>query len=124
VAEKAMLATIEKAKATGVGSISVGNGRHFGAAGYYARLAAEQDLIGIAVCNTPPIGVATNGTEKVFGTNPLAFGAPVEGDSPFLLDMATTVVAGGKFEIAMRQGKTVPVGWGLDPEGNDTTDPF
>lgn len=123
VATQAMRATIAKAEETGIGMIAVGNGRHFGAAGYYARIAAEHDLIGMAMCNTPPIGVPTGGREKVFGTNPLAMAAPVKDDSPFLLDMATTVVAGGKFEIAKRQGKPIPRGWGLDSDGNESTDP-
>jgi LDH2 family malate/lactate/ureidoglycolate dehydrogenase len=37
--------------------------------------------------------------------------------------MATSAVAAGKFEIALRAGKSVPLGWGLDPEGRPTTDP-
>lgn len=123
VATKAMHACMEKAQATGIGMIAVANGRHFGAAGYYARIAAERDLIGMAMCNVPPIALAAGGREKVYGTNPIAMGAPVEGDSPFLLDIATTAVAGGKLEIAMRQGKPIPSGWALDGDGNDTADP-
>ena len=123
VATKAMRACMAKAEATGIGMIAVANGRHFGAAGYYARIAAERDLIGMAMCNVPPIALAAGGREKVYGTNPIAMGAPVQDDSPFLLDIATTAVAGGKLEIAMRQGKPIPFGWALDAEGNDTSDP-
>ncbi len=121
--QKAMLATIEKARATGIGMISVRNGRHFGAAGYYARMAADQDMIGMAMCNVPPIAVAAGGRERVFGTNPIAMGAPVEGQHPFLLDIATTAVAGGKLEIAQRQGKRIPAGWAVDKDGAESDDP-
>jgi LDH2 family malate/lactate/ureidoglycolate dehydrogenase len=123
VATKAMERCIAMAERTGIGMVTVANGRHFGAAGYYAKMAAERDLIGMAMCNVPPIAYAAGGAERVYGTNPIAFGAPVEGDHPFLLDMATTAVAGGKLEIAGRQGKPLPEGWALDGEGNHTDDP-
>lgn len=123
VGKKAMEATIAKARATGIGMIAVQNGRHFGAAGYYAHMAAKQDMIGMAMCNVPPIAAAAGGLDRVYGTNPIAFGAPVEGEPPFLLDMATTAVAGGKLEIAQRQGKGIPAGWAVDGEGADTDDP-
>jgi L-2-hydroxycarboxylate dehydrogenase (NAD+) len=119
----AMDACIEKARATGIGMITVKDGRHFGAAGYYAHMAAKQDMIGMAMCNVPPIAVAAGGLDRVFGTNPIAFGAPIEGDNAFLLDMATTTVAGGKLEIATRQGKRVPHGWVMDSAGADSDDP-
>ena len=123
VARKAMEACLAKAEATGIGMVTVRNGRHFGAAGYYARMAAERDMIGMAMCNVPPIAVAAGGLDRRFGTNPIAFAAPVENDHPFLLDVATTAVAAGKLEIATRQGKRIPLGWAIDAEGNDTDDP-
>jgi L-2-hydroxycarboxylate dehydrogenase (NAD+) len=123
IANRAMHACMEKAEAAGIGMVAVTNGRHFGAAGYYARIAAERDMIGMAMCNVPPLAVASGSLDRAYGTNPIAMGAPVENDHPFLLDIATTAVAGGKLEIAMRQGKGIPPGWAVDAEGNDTDDP-
>jgi L-2-hydroxycarboxylate dehydrogenase (NAD+) len=122
-ARRAMEACIGKAEATGIGMVAVKNGRHFGAAGYYARMAAEQDMIGMAMCNVPPIAVASGSLDRAYGTNPIAMGAPVKDDHPFLLDVATTAVAGGKLEIALRQGKPIPAGWAVDAKGDDTDDP-
>lgn len=121
--ERAMRACIGKAKTTGMGTIAVRNGRHFGAAGYYAHMAAKEGLIGMAMCNVPPIALAAGGAERVYGTNPIGFGCPIEGQEPFLLDIATTAVAGGKLEIAQRQGIPIPLGWAVDAEGNESTDP-
>jgi LDH2 family malate/lactate/ureidoglycolate dehydrogenase len=121
--KKAMDACIEKARTTGIGMVAVRNGRHFGAAGYYAHMAAKLDMVGMAMCNVPPIALAAGGRERVYGTNPIAFGAPVASGDPFLLDIATTAVAGGKLEIAARQGKPIPHGWAVDAEGDDTDDP-
>ena len=124
VCQKAMSACIEKAQTSGTGMITVRNGRHFGAAGYYANMAVEHDLIGMAMCNVPPIAVAAGGKSRVFGTNPIAMAAPIEGGTPFRLDVATTAVAGGKLEIAGRQDKPLPVGWAVDADGEHSDDPF
>lgn len=123
VGARAMDAAIAKAEATGIGMIAVTNGQHFGAAGYYARMAAERGMIGMAMCNVVPIAVASGSLDRAYGTNPIAFAAPVLDDHPFLLDIATTAVAGGKLEIATRQGKPIPAGWAVDADGNDSDDP-
>ena len=124
VCQKAMATCIEKATASGLGMVTVRNGRHFGAAGYYAHMAVEHDLIGMAMCNAPPIGMASGGTRRVYGTNPIAMAAPIAGGTPFRLDIATTAVAGGKLEIAGRQSQPLPVGWAVDENGDHTDDPF
>ena len=124
VSHKAMSACIEKAQASGMGMITVRNGRHFGAAGYYAHMAVEHDMIGMAMCNVPPIAVAAGGKGRVFGTNPIAMAAPIADGTPFRLDIATTAVAGGKLEIAGRQGKPLPEGWAVDEDGAHSGDPF
>ncbi len=123
IAKRAMEATIAKAEAAGVGMIAVKNGRHFGAAGYYARMAADRDMVGMAMCNVPPIAVASGSLDRAYGTNPIAMSAPVEGGHHFMIDAATTAVAGGKLEIAVRQGKRIPPGWAVEPDGTDSDDP-
>lgn len=123
IARRAMLAAITRAESSGIGMVAVGNGRHFGAAGYYARMAAERDMIGMAMCNVPPLAVAAGSLDRAYGTNPIAMAAPVEGSHPFLLDIATTAVAGGKLEIAQRQGKPIPAGWAVNDDGTDSGDP-
>lgn len=124
VCQKAMSACIDKASQSGMAMVTVRNGRHFGAAGYYAHMAVEHDLIGMAMCNVPPIAVAAGGKGRVFGTNPIAMAAPIAGDTPFRLDIATTAVAGGKLEIAGRQGNDLPTGWAVDEDGQHSGDPF
>ena len=67
--------------------------------------------------------VAPGGSEKVVGTNPMAFAAPVTGRHPFVLDMATTTAAGTKLQVARRRGEAIPLGWAVDGDGRGTTDP-
>ncbi len=122
-AVKAMKLAIEKARKTGVAVVGVRNSNHFGAAGYYSRMAAEMGVIGMAMTNAPgPAMVPTFGRDAVLGTNPLAFAAPAEKNPPFALDMATTTVAVGKLNIARRLGKAIPAGWALNEDGQPETD--
>ena len=52
VAVKAMNMAIEKAKTSGVGIVTVRESNHYGIAGYYAKMAADQGLIGFSCTNS------------------------------------------------------------------------
>lgn len=123
-ARTAMRLAIDKARRAGVGVVGVQRSNHFGAAGWYAEMAAQASFIGMATTNTVAASVVpTAACEAKFGTNPIAFAAPSSGARPFLLDMATSTVALGKLMAASYRGKPIPEGWALDPEGRPTTDP-
>ncbi|MEN2741160.1 Ldh family oxidoreductase [Microbacterium sp. X-17] len=113
----------ELARTHGVGWVNVRSSSHHGACGYYVREAARRGFVALAATNTGGLVAAAGSTHPYLGTNPLAFGAPVAGEDPFVLDLATSAVAGGKFEIALREGASVPLGWGLDARGAHATDP-
>jgi LDH2 family malate/lactate/ureidoglycolate dehydrogenase/isocitrate/isopropylmalate dehydrogenase len=119
----ALAEAIARARRFGVGWVNVRGSSHHGASGSYVHDAAVQGLVGLAATNTGPIVAPTGAARPYLGTNPLALGMPVAGEEPMVFDMATSAVAGGKFEIALRAGKPVPLGWGLDAEGRHTTDP-
>lgn len=125
VGRRAMEIAIRKAQHTGAGFVSVRNSSHYGIAGFYARMALPHDMIGISMTNVGPGGRTppTYGRTGLFGTNPIAVAAPTKTGPPFVLDIATTVVADGKLEIAARRGQPVPQGWVMDRDGAPTTDP-
>jgi L-2-hydroxycarboxylate dehydrogenase (NAD+) len=108
---------IGKAGERGAAFGSVRNSNHFGIAGYYAMMALEKDMIGIAMTNTAAMGAPTFGCRVKFGTNPLAFAAPALEEKAFVLDMSTAVVTRGKIEIYNRLGKKLPVGWAVNKSG-------
>jgi LDH2 family malate/lactate/ureidoglycolate dehydrogenase len=118
-----MMEAIHRAKKTGAGFITVRNSTHFAAAASYAMMALERDMIGMAMTNSVPEVVAPGSTKPAVGTNPLAVAAPAGKKPPFVLDMATSVVATGKLEIAQREGTSIPEGWAIDKEGKPITDP-
>jgi len=112
-----------KAKAAGVGVVSVRNSTHFGAAGYYAAMASQRGLLGLVTCTTRgnPV-LPTRSAVPVLGTNPIAFAAPTRRNTPFLLDMSTSTVAQNKVKVFELQGRPLPAGWVLDERGEPVTD--
>jgi ureidoglycolate dehydrogenase (NAD+) len=48
---------------------------------------------------------------------------PAKDRGAYLIDMSTATVANGKIMEAKDRGAQVPVGWGIDAGGRDTTDP-
>lgn len=123
LAPQAMARCIAKAEEMGICLATVRNSNHFGIAGTYALMAAEQGLGGMAMTNASPIVVPTFGAEPRLGTNPLAFAVPTGSGQPLVLDMSTSAVAWGKIEIARRAGLPIPPGWALDAAAQPTTDP-
>ena len=112
----AMEKAIGKAKAAGVGIVSVRESNHYGIAGYYAQMASEQGLIGFSCTNSEAIMVPTFGRKAMIGSNPIAVAVPAD-PYPFLFDSSTTVVTRGKLEMYNKMGKPLPQGWALDETG-------
>jgi L-2-hydroxycarboxylate dehydrogenase (NAD+) len=119
----AMDAVLEKARKHGSAFGGVRNSNHFGIAGYYAMLALDHDMIGIASTNSVKYGAPTFGKDVLLGTNPLAFAIPAAKEPAFVLDFATTTVPKGKLEVYKRKGLPLKDGWAIDENGFGTTDP-
>ena len=123
VGEKSIKKAIQIAKKNGVGIVSVKNSTHFGAAGYFTNLAAKKGMIGLSFTNTEALINAFNSTERFFGTNPFCFSAPIEGEDPYCLDMATSVIPWNKVKNHQRQNQPLEQGWAYDNKGLPTVDP-
>ena len=121
IGHKAMTMAIEKAKKVGIGIVTARNSNHYGIAGYYAKLACDQGLIGMSCTNSTAIMVPTNGRMAMIGTNPIAVAMPAD-PYDFLFDASTTVVTRGKLEMYNKQGKALPEGWALNKDGNPSSD--
>ena len=119
-----MKLAINKAKESGVGIVTLNNAGHPGAAGFHAKLADDEDVIG--VCMSGGGGFAmlpTVGAEPRFGTQPIAWAAPAEKEAYFMFDAAMTQIAGNKIKLLERLETPVAFKIGLqmrmDPLIND-----
>jgi LDH2 family malate/lactate/ureidoglycolate dehydrogenase len=118
---RAMEIAIEKAKTTGMAVVTVRNSNHYGIAGYYAKMACREGLIGMSMTNSEAIMVPTFSRQAMLGSNPIAIAMPAE-PYDFFFDASTTVVTRGKLEIYNKLQKPLPEGWALDKNGKGTSD--
>ena len=121
-ARKAMKLAIEKARETGVCCVGfVGTG-HIGRLGEYVEIAAQSGCIGtITYGRGERVGkkiVPFGGARGMLGTNPIAVGVPTGDDVPFIIDFATTMIAGGKIMVAESKSSDLPQGCIIDKHGN------
>ena len=114
---------IAAAKKVGIGWCAVRNTTHTGAIGYFALHAAEQGFAGIATSASGPMMAYPGTRVPAVSSNPIAFAVPRKDGRPYLLDFSTGVVANGKIMGAADRGEKIPIGWGVDKDGHDTTDP-
>ncbi len=121
IGHKAMTMAIEKAKKSGVGIVSVRHSNHYGIAGYYAKMACKEGLIGFSCTNSEAIMVPTFGRKAMIGSNPIAISMPAD-PYDFFFDASTTVVTRGKLEMYNKMEKPLPEGWALNKDGNPSTD--
>ena len=119
----AMKRTIDAANDFGIGMAAVKNSNHFGTASYFSMMALEKNMIGICMSNASP-AIAPFGTATpLLGTNPLSIAVPVKNNVPIVLDMAMSTVARGKIRLSALKNEQIPLDWGLDVNGNPTSDP-
>ena len=123
IGKKTMDLCMEKAGTAGSCFASVYNGNHFGIGSFFTLPAAEKGYIAIAMSNAPASVVPFGGSERKIGTNPLSIALPSADGVPYVLDMATSVVAQGKIIQAKKDGKEIPPGWAIDKNGLPATDP-
>ena len=121
-AQRAMERGIEKAKAADNCAVSFVNTGHIGRLGEYAEQAAQAGCIGIITYGGGSRGrggtVPFGGARGALGTNPIAVGVPTGDDSPFVIDFATSMIAGGKISVAQSLGVDLPEGCIVDKHGN------
>lgn len=129
VAHHGMERAISLAREHGVGCVFMRESNHYGASGYWARLAVQQGMAGFAFTNAAASIAPWGGAEAVVGNNPPAWAVPTGLEEPgeppdsTYLDMALSVVAGNRLDIYRRRGQPIPEGWALDKDGQSTTDP-
>jgi (2R)-3-sulfolactate dehydrogenase (NADP+) len=111
------------ARKQGIAVAAITRSNHCGVAGHHVEKLADQGLVALLFANTPAAMAPTGGRTAVYGTNPIAFAAPLTGRAPVVVDLSLSKVARGNLVTARQKGEAIPDDWALDPDGNPTTDP-
>ena len=123
-ARMAMEEAIRKAESCSIGLVGTLGRGHIGALYYYSMMAVRRGMIGIVTGRSVARQVVPyGGAAGRLGTNPIAIGIPAGGERPILLDMATSIVAGGHAEVMATRGQKAPEDWFIEPDGTPTKDP-
>ena len=110
------------AREQGIALAAISRSHHAGVMGLTVERFADQGLVALMVANAPASMAPWGGKTPVFGTNPIAFAAPLPGGEPIVIDLALSKVARGKVMAARQQGASIPADWAFDREGRPTTD--
>jgi len=114
---------VEKARANGIALLAIHNSHHFAALWPDVEPFAREGLVALSFVNSMACVVPHGGKRALFGTNPIAFAAPRAGHEPLVFDLATSAIANGDVQIAAREGRMLPEGYGVDRDGRPTCDP-
>lgn len=114
---------VDCVKANGIAFMAIRNSHHFGALWPDVTPFAQEGLLAISLVNSFACSIPVGASKPLFGTNPIAFAAPIDGSAPLVFDFATTSMANGDVQIAAREGKMLPHGMGVDSDGEPTCDP-
>lgn len=111
------------AKQQGIAALVVNNALNVAALWPEVERLAERGLVAFAYVSAIPYVAPAGGTKPVFGTNPMAFAWPRLNRPPLVFDQASSASARGEIQLRLRDGKSLPEGWAIGPDGRPTTDP-
>jgi LDH2 family malate/lactate/ureidoglycolate dehydrogenase len=105
---------IEKKWAAGIGCAVARNSDLIGACAYYPMMALRADMIGVGWTNSYHRLAPWGGRTNRICNDPIAAAVPALRHPPVVLDIAMSVVAGGRVRLAAKKGEKIPLGWVLD----------
>ncbi len=120
---RAIDALCEIADQQGVAVATVGRSSHHGATGCYTVAAARRGFVAIGVTHADSVVVPHDGIAPFYGTNPISFAVPLEGEDPLVLDMATSAIPLNRVLLRRSTGSPLPPDVAVDRDGRMTTDP-
>ena len=107
----------------GIVMAAIVGSHHCGVAGHPVEKLAQEGFLGLMLANTPKAMHAFGGAKPIFGTNPIAFACPRKSHDPIVLDLSLSIAARGKIVQSAGQGIDIPDNWGVDEQGQPTTNP-
>jgi LDH2 family malate/lactate/ureidoglycolate dehydrogenase len=121
---RAMDEAIARAKAFGMGAVTIQRSHHLACLGAYLKRATDKGyLMLLTLTDAGHSGVAPyGGITPVLTSNPIAFGAPTDG-LPVLIDTTTSLQSNGMVALYRQRGEMMPFADLMDNKGQPTNDP-
>lgn len=111
------------ARSQGVAVLAIHNSYNCGVLGYHTKRLALDGLVGLGFTNAPASIAPSGGATPVVGTNPISIAVPGDdGEPALLIDQSASTIAKSEVMKHARDGKPIPLGWALAPDGSPTTD--
>lgn len=111
------------AREIGMGAVAVRNSTHFGAAACYALQAAREGFVAFSFTHADALLLSHGGTRAFFGTNPVCFAAPANGEDPFCVDMGVSLRNWNWVLQRREAGESLPPGIAATYDGDSAVDP-
>jgi (2R)-3-sulfolactate dehydrogenase (NADP+) len=119
----AMEALPGMARDQGIAAAGIRRSSHAGVTGLFVEELARKGLVAMMLVNTPAAIAPWGGARGLYGTNPIAFAAPLPEAEPIVIDLSVSKVARGRIMAAGQKGQAIPPDWAFDASGEPTTDP-
>lgn len=107
----------------GIGMTFIRNSNHFLAAAPYVEKAAEEGYIALLLCKGGMNMGTVGRTENCMGSLPLGFAFDSNKETPVVFDACLAYASHGELRARVRKGQAIEPWWGVDTEGQPTTDP-
>ncbi|MFW8564819.1 Ldh family oxidoreductase [Orrella sp. 11846] len=114
---------VQKTRETGLCVVLLRRAFHIAALWMDVEPLARQGFVALTCVNASSCVAPAPGTSAVYGTNPMAFACPREGHEPLVFDQASSLRARGDVMLSARAGEEVPLGTGMNSEGELTQNP-
>lgn len=122
---RAVALASERALELGTCTVTIADSHHIGALAVYLPEATERGLL-VQVASSSPSGAMVapfGGTKGVYTPDPVAYGIPLPGADPILIDISASITTFNMASRLIREGRRYPHPWVMDAEGNPTDDP-
>ena len=119
---RATVIGIEKALTHGIAVTGVTNTWYTGMFAHYMEMATDQGLVAMAAGSSDWRVAPKGSSEARFGTNPVAFGFPSEGQ-PIIMDAGVSAIMMSEATLARRLEQPLDEGIAWNAEGESTRDP-
>lgn len=110
------------ARQHGVAVLAMRNSHHFAALWPDVEPFAEAGFLALTMVNSRPWVTAWDSTQRVLGTNPMAFASPRAKGGPVIWDQASSRMSQGEVLLHARTGRALPEGVGVDAAGQPSRD--